>query len=200
MKHRISPTVDCVFKSILGSEENTNLLIDFLNGVLAPQFPISDVEILNPYNEREFYSDKLTIVDVKAKDEKGTAYQIEIQLAVFSYFPERMLYTWSDIYQSQLQSGEPFSELRPVISIWMLTENLIPESPAFHHHFQLVDQEHNDHSAEHPEGFFLEQPDEEIHQPVLLPGFTHIALSGPNRHKGGRSGGCSTKRCRRKTG
>ena len=148
LKHPISPTVDCVFKAILGAEENENLLIDFLNGVLAPQFPISDVEILNPYNEREFYSDKLTIVDVKAKDEKGTAYQIEIQLAVFSYLPERILYTWSDIYQSQLQSGEPFSELRPVISIWMLTENLIPESPAFHHHFQLFDQKNQKRLSE----------------------------------------------------
>ena len=52
-----------------------------------------------------------------------------------------MLYTWSDIYQSQIQSGEQFSELRPVISIWMLTENLFPKSPAFHHHFQIVDQD-----------------------------------------------------------
>ena len=71
MKHRISPTVDCVYKAILGAEENKNLLLDFLNAVLAPQFPISDVEILNPYNEREFYSDNLTIVDVKARDEQG---------------------------------------------------------------------------------------------------------------------------------
>ncbi len=104
LKHAISPTVDCVFMSILGSEENTNLLIDFLNGVLVPKSPISDVEILNPYNEREFYSDKLTIVDVKAKDENKTSYQIEIQLSVFPHLPERMLYTWSDIYRSQLQS------------------------------------------------------------------------------------------------
>ena len=104
MKHRISPTVDCVFKSILGAVENKNLLIDFLNGVPTPQSPISEVEILNPYNEREFYSDKLTIVDVKAKDENKTSYQIEIQLSVFPHLPERMLYTWSDIYRSQLQS------------------------------------------------------------------------------------------------
>ena len=141
MLHLISPTVDCVFKAILGAKENKNLLIDFLNGVLAPQSPISEVEILNPYNEREFYSDKLTIVDVKARDENETTYQIEIQLSVFSYLPERMLYTWSDIYQSQIQSGERFSKLRPVISIWMLTENLFSKSPAFHHHFQIVDQE-----------------------------------------------------------
>ncbi len=141
LKHLISPTLDCVFKSILGAVENKNLLIDFLNGVPTPQSPISEVEILNPYNEREFYSDKLTIVDVKARDENETTYQIEIQLSVFSYLPERMLYTWSDIYQSQIQSGEQFSELRPVISIWMLTENLFPQSPVCHHHFQIVDQE-----------------------------------------------------------
>ena len=31
----------------------------------------------------------------------------------------------------------------------MLTENLIPESPAFHHHFQLVDQENQKRLSEH---------------------------------------------------
>ena len=149
LKHPISPTVDCIFKAILGAEENKNLLIDFLNSVLAPQSSISDVEILNPYNEREFYKDKLTIVDIKAKDENGTAYQVEIQLSVFSYLPERMLYTWSDIYQSQLTSGEKFSELRPVISIWLLTENLFHQSPAYHHHFQMLDEANQQRLSEH---------------------------------------------------
>ncbi len=149
LKHPISPTVDCVFKAILGAVENSNLLIDFLNSVLAPQSPVSNVEILNPYNEREFYTDKLTIVDVKAKDENKTTFQIEIQLSVFSYLPERILYTWSDLYQSQLLSGERFSALRPVISIWMLTENLFPKSPAFHHHFQMFDQKNQKRLSEH---------------------------------------------------
>ena len=67
-----------------------------------------------------------------------------------------MLYTWSDIYQSQLQSGEPFSELRPVISIWMLTENLFSESPTFHHHFQLVDQANEKRLSEHCSIYVLE--------------------------------------------
>jgi len=30
----IKPTVDCVFKALLGSEENKCLLINFINGVL----------------------------------------------------------------------------------------------------------------------------------------------------------------------
>jgi len=35
MKHRIDPKIDCVFKALLGSEENRNLLVHFLNAVLA---------------------------------------------------------------------------------------------------------------------------------------------------------------------
>ncbi|QTA82820.1 PD-(D/E)XK endonuclease-like domain-containing protein [Desulfonema limicola] len=34
MKDKIDPLIDCVFKSILGSEKNKNLLIHFLNAVL----------------------------------------------------------------------------------------------------------------------------------------------------------------------
>ena len=53
MKHPISPTVDCVFKAILGAVENKNLLLDFLNGVLVPPSPILDVEIINTPNMRQ---------------------------------------------------------------------------------------------------------------------------------------------------
>ncbi|MCX7075827.1 MAG: Rpn family recombination-promoting nuclease/putative transposase, partial [Methylococcales bacterium] len=97
MKHNIDPKVDCVFKSILGNESNRNLLVHFLNATLGSELisPITSVEILNPYNEKEHLDDKLSIVDVKAKDERGRVYQIEIQLDYFSYLPARMLYTWS---------------------------------------------------------------------------------------------------------
>jgi predicted transposase/invertase (TIGR01784 family) len=78
MKHQINPTVDCVFKAILGTEENKNLLIHFLNAILEPKKAslIKDVTIKNPYNEKEFSTDKLTIVDIKAIDENGKIYQI----------------------------------------------------------------------------------------------------------------------------
>jgi len=35
MKHCIDPKIDCVFKALLGSEENHNLLMHFLNSILA---------------------------------------------------------------------------------------------------------------------------------------------------------------------
>ncbi|NOQ35115.1 MAG: Rpn family recombination-promoting nuclease/putative transposase, partial [Methylococcaceae bacterium] len=93
MKHHIDPKIDCVFKAILGAEENRNLLIHFLNAILEKELtqPLISVEILNPYNEKEFVSDKYSIVDVKARDALQRIYQIEIQLKSFDSLLSRMI-------------------------------------------------------------------------------------------------------------
>ena len=79
MQHAIDPKIDCVFKALLGSDENRNLLIHFLNAFLAQELtePLVWVDILNPYNDKEFLSDKLSIVDVKDKDCLEQLYQVE---------------------------------------------------------------------------------------------------------------------------
>ena len=76
MRHRIDPKVDCVFKALLGAEGNRSLLIHFLNAVLGADLPrpITTVEIRNPYNDKEFLSDKLSIVDIKARNARGRLY------------------------------------------------------------------------------------------------------------------------------
>ena len=50
MKHRIDPKIDCVFKALLGSVENRNLLVHFLSAVLVDDLsaPITEAEPLNP--------------------------------------------------------------------------------------------------------------------------------------------------------
>jgi predicted transposase/invertase (TIGR01784 family) len=96
MKHRIDPKIDCVFNALLGSEENRNLLVHFLNAILTSDLtaPITEVEILNPYIDKEFLDDKLSVVDVKVKDREGRLYQIEIQLLTYRHLPERMVCTY----------------------------------------------------------------------------------------------------------
>jgi len=143
MKHRIDPKIDCVFKALLGSEENRNLLVHFLNAVLADDLnaPIAEAEILNPYNEKEFLDDKLSVVDVKAKDSEGRLYQIEIQLMTYRHLPERMVYTWCDITSQQLQSGNDYSLLKPVYSIWLLAENLLPGESDYAHEYKLQNRQ-----------------------------------------------------------
>ena len=155
MKYRIDPTVDCVFKAILGDDKNKNLLIHFLNAVLEPEKGslIQDVTILNPYNEREFIGDKLSIVDVKAVDENGKKYQIEIQLDVHPALAARIIYTWSSIYHSQMKKGDDYEMLKPAISIWLLDGVLFKEIEDYHLSFTLYNLKHKfvmtDHLAIH---------------------------------------------------
>jgi predicted transposase/invertase (TIGR01784 family) len=146
MKHRIDPKVDCVFKALLGAEDNRRLLIHFLNAMLHGELgtPIVEVEILNPYHEREFVSDKLSIVDVKARDQGQRQYQIEIQLLNVTGLPGRIAYGWADLYRSQLKKGDGYDQLKPAYSLWLLGEALWPQREGALHRFRLRDQEGRD--------------------------------------------------------
>ena len=141
MKHNIDPKVDCVFKALLGKEENSNLLVHFLNAVLGAELsePIVSVVIINPYNDKKFLDDKLTIVDVKANDQSGRIFQIEVQLAYYTDLPARMLYTWGDIYCKQLKSGDDFTNLKPTYSIWLLGKKAIKDDDKYIHTYKLRD-------------------------------------------------------------
>ncbi len=143
MKHPIDPKIDCVFKALLGAERNRRLLIHFLNAILADEFtaPIVEVEILNPYNDREFLDDKLSIVDVKGRDTQGRLYQIEIQLLNIPDLPARILYGWADLYSAQLRDGEDYDHLRPTYAIWLLGQTLRPSVAEAIHRFRLRDEQ-----------------------------------------------------------
>lgn len=143
MLHAIDPKIDCVFKALLGAEENRALLMHFLNAFLAIDLvqPIVWVEILNPYNEREYLNDKLSVVDVKAKDSQGRLYQIEIQLAVYRHLSQRIVYNWADLYSQQLKTGEEYAKIQPTYALWLLGENLIPDDPCYVHHYKLRNEQ-----------------------------------------------------------
>ena len=143
MQHPIDPKIDCVFKALLGAEDNRRLLIHFLNAALGAELPapLVAVEIINPYNEREFLDDKLSIVDVKARDDQGRLYQVEIQLLVLPDLPARILYGWADLYSAQLKSGQDYGELRPTYAIWLLGESLRAGLPEYVQRLRMRDEQ-----------------------------------------------------------
>ena len=91
MKYFIDPTIDCVFKKILAAIGHEKLLLDFLNSILKPIAKIMRIVVQNPYNEKDYLKDKLSIVDIKAQDEKGNTYQIEVQVATPEFLAYRMM-------------------------------------------------------------------------------------------------------------
>ncbi len=131
---------DIFIKYLLGSIGNEDILLSFINDVLVSSGfeKIKDVIIQNPFNFQEFEEDKLSILDVKAIDEKGKTYNIEVQVQGNETYKSRILYYWSRTYTSQLKEADPYSQLRPVISINVLNFNLINESDDYHNVFCLT--------------------------------------------------------------
>ena len=146
MYRPIDPKIDCVFKTLLGSDDQRALLVHFLNAVLAEDLaaPVTEVDILNPYNERETLDDKLTIVDVKARDAARRIFQVEIQLLVFRDLAPRVVYAWADLYSQQLQSGQDYTALQPTYVIWILDQTLFAERAEYDHRYRLRDDQGRD--------------------------------------------------------
>ena len=140
----IDPKVDYAFKRVFGSEENRNVLQHLLNALLAESLArrLNDVQLLNPFSQKDAQDDRLSILDIKARDEAGREYLIEMQLFAQASFPERLLYYGARHYSQQLAEGEKYSRLRPVIVICFVNAVLFPEMPGYHSRFELIDPRH----------------------------------------------------------
>jgi predicted transposase/invertase (TIGR01784 family) len=51
---RIDPRVDIAFKKIFGVEENKDLLMSLINSIVSEEDQVSEVILLNPYNQQNF--------------------------------------------------------------------------------------------------------------------------------------------------
>ena len=136
---RLSVSIFVAFQYLFSSPGAENGLKCFINAInmSAGRRLIESVEIENPFNVANFVNQKTSIVDVKAKDEKGKTYDIEMQLVDAMGFTDRVLYYWSKIYSSMLNRGDIYEQLRPVISIVVTRFELFPQLTDLHNVFTL---------------------------------------------------------------
>ncbi|CAK8711149.1 Transposase [Candidatus Electrothrix laxa] len=134
---RLNPRIDFVFKKLFGTEENKDLLIDFINAFVSEEDKVRDIIIKNPYNEKEFLGDKLSILDIKAQDISGKWFNIEMQMIDQDYYAQRALYYWSRLYVSQLSSGVNYDKLEKTIGINILNFNCLEEDE-YHNVYKLL--------------------------------------------------------------
>lgn len=164
MSELLLPKVDFVFKRIFGTEENKDVLITFLNAVFkpAPGKELTDIEILNPYIDKEALSDKLSILDIRARTAGGTLINIEIQLINRFNMEKRTLYYWSKMYAGQLSEGQDYRELKKTVTINILDFACLP-GERYHHIFHLrEDREPELVLSDDLEIHFLELPKLEV--------------------------------------
>ena len=110
-----------------------------MNAILDLQQPIVSVVFLNPFSFKDFEDDKLVCVDVKATDQVGRVFIVEVQIVVHPSFSKRAVYYACKGYSDQLHAGQGYSQLKATYSVCLLRRKLWDDD-CLHHHFQLVER------------------------------------------------------------
>jgi len=123
------PKTDFIFKRIFGSEPHKHLLIELLNSLLELEGDrrIRDLTYLPAEQMVPLPEMKLSIVDVKCVDERGTEYVVEMQLFNVQGFEERVVYNASKAFVMQLRSSEDYPHLADVVGVTICDFALWPE-------------------------------------------------------------------------
>jgi len=118
----LDPTNDFAFKIIFGDDKKKHILISFLNSVLQlpAQQHIQDVVILNSHQVPRLKGAKESILDVRCYDQMGAEYIVEMQVIPQEFFDKRVLYYAAKAYSQQLDKGQEYNLLKPVIFLGIL--------------------------------------------------------------------------------
>lgn len=156
----INPKTDFAFKKIFGSEQSKDILISFLNALLYGGNPtIEDLEILNPYLAPRIRGVKDTYLDVKAKITGNKTVIIEMQVLNVEGFEKRILYNAAKAYSIQLDAGEDYTLLNPVIALTITDFEMFPNFERMISRFVLKEKDYLiDYSIYDLELVFVELP------------------------------------------
>ncbi len=150
---------DVAFRKIFGNENRKEVLISFLNAVLLLQnnHKIVNVDILTPYQLPDIKGGKVTIVDVRAKDQNGKTYIVEMQVAEVDGFDKRVLYYASKSYSAQIERGDQYEKLNPTYFIGILDFE-VTKNPSYINRHKIIDIETNENYIKDIEFNFIELP------------------------------------------
>ena len=139
----LNPKNDIAFKKIFGTEKNKDILIHFLNDVIAVpgnRNLIKTVTLLSPLQHPEIAFKKQSIVDVLCEDENGIKYIVEMQVAKVAGFEKRAQYYAAKAYASQADKGGTYEHLKEVIFLAITEYVMFPNKSDYKSEHVLLDQ------------------------------------------------------------
>ncbi len=150
---------DIAFRKIFGNENKKEILISFLNAVLKleNQNKIKNISLLNPFQFPKIKGLKVTVIDVKATDESGNIFIVEMQLTDKKGLDKRIQYYGAKGYSSQIDSGDEYLKLKPMIFIGILDFYYF-DSPNYISLHLIMDIETSERKLKDLEFNFIELP------------------------------------------
>jgi len=111
--------IDYAFK-LLFTKGDPRLLISLLNAIFANKKInriIKSLTIKNPYLDKESGEDKLSILDIRAELNDGTAVLVEMHLYGLGELKAKTIRSWARAYGEELEAGKSFASQPPTITI-----------------------------------------------------------------------------------
>ncbi len=133
------PTNDIAFKKIFGNTNKKEILISFLNAILEFEGDktITNIIIVNSHQVPKIEALKETILDIKATNQAGDNFIIEMQKRDLGDFEKRTIYYTSKAYVEQLEKGDDYSKLKKVYFIGILKFNMFSSKNHLSNHLIL---------------------------------------------------------------
>ena len=137
----ITATNDYAFKKLFGTEENKDIMIEFVSLVTnMNKADFEDVKIENTELSPRFFTDKRGRVDVKIALKNGAKIDVEMQNIFFSDYPKRSLYYWAQLFLENFNAGYEYSHLNKCISINILNAPF-PLTDKLHSEYKILEVE-----------------------------------------------------------
>ncbi len=151
---------DYAFKKVFGSETSKEILISFLNALIYNDklVKIKDLTIVDPYNIPMIKGVKDTFVDVKAKLDDNSLVIIEMQVLHHQGFEKRVLYNAAKNYSIQLDRGENYNLLNPVIALSIVDFVMFEDTDKVISKYKLIEKENFVEYSDDIELIFVELP------------------------------------------
>jgi predicted transposase/invertase (TIGR01784 family) len=116
----LNPLTDFGFKKLFSTENNKELLIDFLNALIDKPDKIVDIRYLETAQLGRTAKDRNAIFDIHCITDQEEWFVIEMQVVRQAHFLDRCLYYSTFPIQNQAKKGKWNYELKPLYHIAIL--------------------------------------------------------------------------------
>jgi len=156
----LDPKNDLAFKKVFGAEKHKSIPIDFLNAVfnLENEDKIVDLEFLNTKQAPEIEARKESVVDVIVRDQKGTKYIVEMQVAKIAGFEKRAQYYAAKTYCAHFGQGGEYRDLKKVIFLAITDYVMFSQKTHFKSDHIILDNTTHEHDLKDFWFTFVELP------------------------------------------
>ena len=152
-------TNDIAFRKIFGNEKKTAPLISFLNAALELEGDdrVVSVTLINPNLFPRVVGEKASILEVRATDQAGRKFVVEMQVAEKNGFDKRVQYYLARDYSMQINKGEDYPLLHPAYFVGIL-DFPFSASQDYHTRHLILDKATNEHLLRDVQFSFIELP------------------------------------------